>query len=131
MKSKLLAILLIAIIATYPLEAFLLRSLWRWQGVIFTANVLFLHILFLIVMDKGVTEGYEKKDKMEYFPWNEANLVIKRFPESTVVECGWEFVQKGGKCKERGNEFMPGNGCEPTPNFQENDVVVRPYTNLS
>lgn len=112
MKPNLVAILLIVIILSYPVEALLLRRRWRWQALVFGGNVLLIHILFLMMIHDGIMERFQK-DKMDYFPWNEVNLVIKRFPESTVVECGWNLPS------------------EPTPNFQENDVVIRPYRNES
>lgn len=33
----------------------------------------------------------EMYSKMDVFPWNEANLVIKRNPQSTVIDCEWEI----------------------------------------
>ena len=37
------------------------------------------------------TRQKEAYSKMDVFPWNEANLVIKRNPQSTVIDCEWDI----------------------------------------
>lgn len=115
-----ITILLLVVICSFPIEALFLKRL-DWIGVVFVMNVLAVHILFfLAIREESSKEGYavKQKDKRDYFPWNEVNIVKKRSPESTVVECGWELVQIG---KEK----------EPTPNFQENDPVVHRFNNMA
>jgi hypothetical protein len=46
----------------------------------------------LVYTQKYSTEHY--KNKMDFFPWNEVNLVKKRSPESTVIDCAWRLDQK-------------------------------------
>lgn len=55
----------------------------------------------------------EKYERMDFFPWNEANLVKKRYRDSTVIDCGWDLDQKN-------NDI-----------FHKNDPVVSEYSNLS
>jgi hypothetical protein len=39
---------------------------------------------------KDIVEKYER---MDFFPWNEARLVKKRDPDSTVIDCAWYLDQ--------------------------------------
>lgn len=59
---------------------------------------------------KSITENY---DRMDFFPWNEANLVKKRMPNSTVIDCAWHLDQKKSD-----NIFSLG------------DPIVAPYDNV-
>jgi len=116
--QTILTILILVVICSFPIEVLFLKRL-DWIGIVFVMNVLAIHILFFLAIRKEGKEGYavKQKNKMDYFPWNEVNIVKKRSPESTVVECGWELVQIGKK-------------DEPTPNFQENDHVVHRFNNM-
>lgn len=69
-------------------------------------------VLMLIFYFKE-EEALESYDRMDFFPWNEANLVKKRYPNSTVIDCAWYLD------RQKSNNV-----------FQMSDPVVAHYTNL-
>lgn len=56
----------------------------------------------------------EKYERMDFFPWNEVNIVKKRIPQSTVIDCAWNIDQK------KDNNI-----------FRMSDPVLFDYSNLS
>lgn len=54
----------------------------------------------------------ERYDEMDFFPWNEANIVKKRNRDSTVIDCGW---------------FLDQNKSDNI--FKMDDPVLSPYSN--
>lgn len=69
----------------------------------------------LVIMMARRREGFERGN---YFPWNEVNVVRKRVPGSTVVECSWSYV------RDARHGFA-------TPSFAESDPVIFPWSNVS
>jgi hypothetical protein len=59
----------------------------------------------------------EEYDRMDFFPWNEANLVKKRDRDSTVIDCAWYLDQKD----DNDNNNL----------FKLSDPTVAEYDNLS
>lgn len=66
-------------------------------------------LIILLIVSTRQRESYSR---MDVFPWNEANLVVKRNPNSTVIDCNWDFE--------------PGSNDKY---FCFSDPVVRPYSN--
>lgn len=56
-------------------------------------------LLFFVVSCSALyfhyTSSAEKYERMDFFPWNEVNIVKKRIPQSTVIDCKWDLDQKG------------------------------------
>lgn len=67
-------------------------------------------LLAIIYYMKEEKEAY---DRMDFFPWNEVNLVKKRTPNSTVIDCAW---------------YLDHNKTDNI--FKMSDPVVAKYTNL-
>lgn len=76
-----------------------------------TAPILFFVVFFSVLL-YYLREERETYDRMDVFPWNEANLVKKRDPNSTVIDCAW-FLDKN-----KDNNI-----------FKMSDPVVCPYNN--
>ena len=68
-------------------------------------------VLLLVFYQKNKTE--EMYDEMDFFPWNEVNIVKKRNRESTVIDCGW---------------FLDQNKSDNI--FKMDDPVLSPYSNM-
>ena len=81
--------------------------------VVFFIIVFVLSVLMVVIPDRPTMEGYKEEDALDFFPWNEANLVRKRRPVSTVIDCAWSLDQRDDDI------------------FREDDPVVRGYSNLS
>jgi len=94
-----LSILLFPIIAYYNKKSALLLF-----SAVFVCAVVF-HLRSIV----------EKYDRMDFFPWNEANLVKKRDRDSTVIDCAWYLDQK-----DNNNNL-----------FKLSDPTVAEYDNLS
>jgi hypothetical protein len=77
---------------------------------LFLYSAIVVLILIFYWKEDGARESY---DRMDFFPWNEANLVRKRHPNSTVIDCAWSLDQK-----------------KSDNIFQMSDPVVAPYSNL-
>lgn len=93
-----LSILLFPVIAYYNKKSALLLF-----SAVFVCAVVF-HLRSVV----------EKYDRMDFFPWNEANLVKKRDRDSTVIDCAWYLDQKD-------NNNL----------FKLSDPTVAEYDNLS
>lgn len=56
-------------------------------------------LLFFVVSCSALAFHYtrpaETYERMDFFPWNEVNIVRKRIPQSTVIDCKWDLDQKG------------------------------------
>ena len=50
-------------------------------------------IIVFLIMDLFYSK--ESFDRPDVFPWNEANLVKKRMPFSTVIDCEWDTENNG------------------------------------
>ena len=74
-----LSLFLFPVVANYNQRS----SLFLFSAVFVCASVFHL---------KTFTE--ENYERMDFFPWNEANLVKKRDPNSTVIDCAWYLDQK-------------------------------------
>lgn len=69
-------------------------------------------VVLLIIFHEKEGGKEEMYDKMDFFPWNEVNLVKKRNGESTVIDCGWFLDQ------DKSNNI-----------FKMDDPVLSPYSN--
>lgn len=80
-----------------------------------TASILFFVAFFsvlLFYLSRG--DDRESYDRMDVFPWNEANLVKKRYANSTVIDCAWSLDKK-----------------KDDNIFKMSDPVVCPYDNTA
>jgi hypothetical protein len=75
---------LISSIALFPVIAYYNKQ---------TALLLFFAV-FICAIAFHLRSHTEKYERMDFFPWNEANLVKKRHPNSTVIDCAWKLDQK-------------------------------------
>lgn len=78
-----------------------------------SALLLFLAVVVGLVVFH-LKSSVEKYDRMDFFPWNEANLVKKRDRDSTVIDCAWYLDQD-----------------ESNNLFKLSDPSVAKYDNLS
>lgn len=69
-------------------------------------------VVLLILFHQKETKNEENYDKMDFFPWNEVNIVKKRNGESTVIDCGW---------------FLDQDKSDNI--FKMDDPVLSPYSN--
>lgn len=69
-------------------------------------------VVLMLVYSHMTATALEPYDPMDFFPWNEARLVRKRDPNSTVIDCGWFLDQ-------------PQNDNV----FKLDDPIVREYSN--
>lgn len=84
MKQDIVLIALLCSLILFPFTAMIdKRSSFLLYGAVF--------ILLSLILWKGTMERY---DKMDFFPWNEVNIVRKRNREDTVVDCAWRLDQK-------------------------------------
>lgn len=103
--NELLILLFLFSLLLFPLVACRHRemSLFLYSAVVVL-------LLMFYGKDENTSETY---DRMDFFPWNEANLVKKRHPNSTVIDCAWSLDQ---------------NKSDNV--FQMSDPVISRYTNL-
>ena len=47
-------------------------------------------VLVGFILFQNPSDEKERYDPKSFFPWNEANLVHKRIPNSTTVDCKWK-----------------------------------------
>ena len=69
-------------------------------------------LLLIVYYQRDLVVRREGYNKMDFFPWNEVNLVKKRHRDSTVIDCGWNLDQN------KTNNI-----------FTMNDPVLAPYSN--
>ena len=80
-----------------------------------TSSIYFFIVMFIVLSSAILSNNNEGYKRMNYFPWNEANLVVKRIPESTTIDCSWSFVKDG----------KPFDYTAPA--FHLGDPIVAPY----
>lgn len=102
--NELIIILLLCSLLLFPLVAFTHKE----KSLILYYSVFALAILYYVK-----EEEKENYDRMDFFPWNEVNLVKKRIPNSTVIDCAWYLDQK-----------------KSDNIFKMSDPVLAEYTNL-
>lgn len=103
-NERILLLLLLPPLFLYPIMAYYnKRSALLLFSAVFVCAVAF--------HTKTSVENYER---MDFFPWNEANLVKKRDRDSTVIDCEWDLDQ------DKNNDI-----------FHQSDPVVSEYSNLS
>ena len=82
-------------------------------------SALFLFVgVFVCAVAFYLRSSVEEYNRMDFFPWNEANLVKKRDRDSTVIDCAWYLDQD--KKKPYNNNL-----------FRLSDPVVAGYSDLS
>ena len=101
--KEIIVITLFSSILLFPIVAFNHKdmSLFLYCAIV---------VLALVSYTKEEREDY---NKMDFFPWNEVNLVKKRIPNSTVIDCAWYLDQN------KSNDI-----------FKMSDPVLSKYTNL-
>lgn len=78
-----------------------------------SSMILYAGVVVLLMIFHQKEGGKEEMyDKMDFFPWNEVNLVKKRNGESTVIDCGWYLDQ------DKSDNI-----------FKMDDPVLSPYSN--
>lgn len=103
-RQEWLTVLFIFSLFFFPTLAYYNKksSMYLYAGVV---------VLLMIFHEKEAAKE-EMYDKMDFFPWNEVNLVKKRNGESTVIDCGWFLDQ------DKSNNI-----------FKMDDPVLSPYSN--
>lgn len=97
-------IVLMLAIVLFPILAFFNKK----------SSLLLFFVVFVAMVVFSTEESIEKYERMNFFPWNEANLVNKRDRDSTVIDCAWRMD------KEEKNSI-----------FTLNNPMVCNYNNLS
>lgn len=91
-------IALLSSIVLFPLTAY-----YSHRTSLFLFGVVF--FLALVYHNKFVMERY---DRMDFFPWNEVNIVKKRIPQSTVIDCAWRLDQKDNDIFNKSDPVLAG-----------------------
>jgi len=103
-KDVLIIVLLMLSLILFPAIAYYNQK----SSLLLFSAVFVCAVIFHFQLDK------ETYDRMDFFPWNEANLVKKRDRDSTVIDCAWYLDQK-----------------KSDNLFKMSDPVVAEYDNLS
>lgn len=103
-NEQIFFILLVAPVFLFPIMAS-----FNKRSALLLFSAVFVCVVFFYL--RTSVENYER---MDFFPWNEANLVRKRDRDSTVIDCEWDLD------RDKDNNI-----------FHVSDPVVSGYSNLS